>query len=104
MDNIFFDERNEILWAILSTCLWDEPHQFNKIVEKLEKIFPVDNESKNDFIKCTSLVISEAIKAGLIQNKLGYFILTAEGRKKVEVDHHSVFKNITSFFPTFAGV
>jgi hypothetical protein len=101
---MFFDERNEILWAILSTCLWDEPHQLNKIVEKLEKIFPVDDESRNDFTKCVSFVISEAVRAGLIQKKFGFFILTSEGRKKVEVDHHSVFKNITSFFPTFAGV
>jgi hypothetical protein len=42
---------------------------------------------------CVNLVLGEAIKTGLIKKKFGLYILTAEGRKKVEVDMYSLFKN-----------
>jgi hypothetical protein len=64
----------------------------------LEKIFPVDDESRDEFIKCSSLIFGEANKPGLIGKKLGFYILTAGGRKKVEVDQYSIFKNICPSF------
>jgi hypothetical protein len=96
MNNTLIDQRNEILSVIITTCLWSEPQQLEEILLNLENQFPIDDKSRDDFLKCTSLVLGEAIKAGLIRRKSGFFMLTAEGRKKVEVDQYSVFKNVFS--------
>src|SRR5271157_970770 len=93
MFNAIIDQKNEILSAIISTCLWSEPHLLDEILSKLEKIFPTDEQSQEEFLMCVNLELGEAIKTGLIKKKFGLYILTAEGRKKVEVDMYSLFKN-----------
>jgi hypothetical protein len=106
MYNIFTDQKNEILSAIISACLWSKPHRFNEILINLGKIFPIDDESSDEFdefTELTNLVLKEAITVGLIKKESGFFILTAEGRKKVEVDHYSVFKTTVSSFPKYRG-
>jgi len=96
MENALINQRNEILSAIITTCLWSEPHQLEEILSSLEQLFPLADKSRDDFIKCTSLVLGEAVKAGLIKKKSGFFLLTTEGRKKVEIDQYSVFKSVFS--------
>jgi hypothetical protein len=93
MYNTIIDQKSEILSAIISTCLWSEPHLLDEILLKLQKIFPINDQSQEEFLMCTNLVLGEAVKTGLIKKKFGLYFLTAEGRKKVEVDMYSLFKN-----------
>jgi hypothetical protein len=94
MNNTIVDQKNEVLSAIISSCLWNEPHHLNEILVKLEKLFPIDDDrAKDEFILCTNTVLGEAIKTGLIKKKFGLYILTAEGRRKAEVDMYSLFKS-----------
>ena len=88
MENALIDQKNEILSAIITTCLWSEPHQLEEILSRLEQLFVLEDKSRDDFIKCTSLVLGEAVKAGFIKKKSGFFLLTAEGRKKVEIERN----------------
>jgi hypothetical protein len=84
MYNILFDLKNDLLSAIISICLWSRPHQLDTIIEKLEKIFPVDDESRDEFIRCTNIVLDEACNAGFIKKDSDFYMLTEKGRKKSE--------------------
>jgi DNA-binding PadR family transcriptional regulator len=85
-------QRDEILAAIIFKCLWEEPRHLDEILEKLENEFAVEADSLDGFLKCTSAVLGEAIKAGFIRRGQNLYALTPEGRKKAEVDQYSVFK------------
>jgi hypothetical protein len=98
MGNKIIYQRNEILSAIIFKCLWNEPHQLKEILEKLESEFSVDADSLDEFLKCTSQMLGEATKAGLIRRTSNFYILTPEGRRKTEVDGYSVFKSIPPSF------
>jgi hypothetical protein len=93
MNNTILDKKNEVLSAIISTCLWNEPHQLDEILVNLEKIFPIDEQSQEEFLMCVNQALGDAIQTGLIKKKFGLYILTAEGRKKAEVDMYSLFKS-----------
>lgn len=101
MNTAIINHGNDILTAIVSTCLWNEPHQLDEILEKLEQLFPLDDGSRDGFLKCTSIVLGEAVKAGLIRKRAGFFVLTPEGRKSVEVDRNSVIYHIYSSLPHY---
>jgi hypothetical protein len=93
MNNTMYNQKNEILSAIISTCLWSEPHALEEILINLDKTFPIDEQSQEEFLLCVNQALGEAVQTGLIKKKFGLFILTPEGRKKVEVDMYSLFKN-----------
>jgi hypothetical protein len=59
----------------------------------LDKTFSIDEQSQEEFLLCVNQALGEAVQTGLIKKKFGLFILTPEGRKKVEVDMYSLFKN-----------
>jgi hypothetical protein len=84
----------DILLAIIFKCLWNEPCQLSQILEKLENEFSVDMSSIDEFLKCTSRTLGKAILAEIIRKKSGFYILTAEGRKKADGDEHLVSKRI----------
>jgi hypothetical protein len=82
MGNKIIYQQHEILSTIIFKCLWNEPHQLKEILVKLESEFSVDEGSLDDFLKCTSQALGEAIKAGLIRRTSNFYILTPEGREK----------------------
>ena|GEM_PF-3303111 len=100
-NNTIINQGNDILSAIISTCLWNEPHQLLEILVALEKIFSVDDESRDEFLMSTSFVLGEAIKTGLIKKKLGFYALTTQGRKKVEDDLRSLFNTTFNSLPDY---
>lgn len=94
---------NEILSAIISPCLWNEPCLLYDILFQLRTLFEVEDAYLGEFMKYVSLALDEATKTGLIEKKRGFFLLTAEGRKKMKINKQSFSKNIVSSITAFVG-
>jgi hypothetical protein len=73
----------ESLRAIVTTCLWHEPHSLREIIADVEEMHHPWADSKKDLIRCICSALRTAMASGLIKHNSGYLLLTTLGREKV---------------------
>jgi hypothetical protein len=73
----------ESLRAIVTTCLWHEPHSLREIIADIEDAHHPWAESKRDLIARICSGLRMAMACGLIKHNSGYLLLTRSGRETV---------------------